>query len=716
MLHLITRRHSRHVRLATVIAMLSLLCGALGFAPAGTRAAPVCDITNDLINPILAANATPTSMIQASLTAGCVYTLSTTWPGPYYAAALPAISGHLVIEGNGATLERSSAAGTPSLRFFTIDYAGSLSLTDVTLRGGSAGIWSGGAILNNHGDLSLSNSLLIDNSAGGGFGGAIRSIGTAHIQQSRITGSSAKFGGAIVNIEGTLIVQSSTIDHNTTNFGWAALANESSERIATTDLIDSTVVDNLGTVGAGVSNTSNLHVSNSTIAGNTGVGLANHNESEVPPAITTLVNTIIANIGGGDCDASYNAGGAIADNGHNLTSDGSCFLSEDNHSLPNTDPLFDPAGLADNGGPTPTLALTPASPAIDAGDATACAADPVNGLDQRGAARPQGAGCDIGAYELLVPAVTPASATSQDIDTSVALSATVIIPCSSTATYCPVINDGTVTFTVADSQGNIVRPAVSANVTAGAATTTIDPSGIAPGSYVVTAEYQAASDAIGASRGTSTLTITPGPPVTLTLAPGTTNSVVGQHVVEIATVLDTAGYPVADSSLIDVSISGETNSNSTLSTSQGHVSVDLTEEFPGTDTVTFTAEGGTQPGAAATITWTAPPSTGRSSLTIMSLRDPEIEALVTTGPSGGEPNGSFTFASSGLNLREVHLLSLTVNGSSATVYGTSQLADGTTVAFKLDATAARVGGTIRVTMSDGYDSGTIRVPIVRITP
>src|SRR6185437_1009827 len=105
MLRLITRRHSWHVRSATVIAMLSLLCGALGFAPTGTRAAPVCDITNDLVNPILAANATPTSTIQASLTPGCVYTFSTAWPGPFVVSALPAISGHLEIEGNGATLE-----------------------------------------------------------------------------------------------------------------------------------------------------------------------------------------------------------------------------------------------------------------------------------------------------------------------------------------------------------------------------------------------------------------------------------------------------------------------------------------------------------------------------------------------------------------------------------------------------------------------------------
>lgn len=52
------------------------------------------------------------------------------------------------------------------------------------------------------------------------------------------------------------------------------------------------------------------------------------------------------------------------------------------------------APLADNGGPTLTHALLANSPAIDAGDNAACPAS-----DQRGLARPQGAACDIGAYE-----------------------------------------------------------------------------------------------------------------------------------------------------------------------------------------------------------------------------------------------------------------------------------------------------------------------------
>lgn len=50
--------------------------------------------------------------------------------------------------------------------------------------------------------------------------------------------------------------------------------------------------------------------------------------------------------------------------------------------------------LADNGGPTQTHALVNDSPAIDAADDTVCPT-----TDQRGVSRPQGAFCDIGAFE-----------------------------------------------------------------------------------------------------------------------------------------------------------------------------------------------------------------------------------------------------------------------------------------------------------------------------
>jgi hypothetical protein len=57
-----------------------------------------------------------------------------------------------------------------------------------------------------------------------------------------------------------------------------------------------------------------------------------------------------------------------------------------------TDPLLGP--LVNNGGFTQTMALSAGSSAIDTGNDATCAS-----TDQRGVARPQGAHCDMGAYE-----------------------------------------------------------------------------------------------------------------------------------------------------------------------------------------------------------------------------------------------------------------------------------------------------------------------------
>ena len=62
--------------------------------------------------------------------------------------------------------------------------------------------------------------------------------------------------------------------------------------------------------------------------------------------------------------------------------------------LPSGDPLLE--SLADNGGPTETMALAAGSAAIDAGDSANCP-----GTDQRGFPRPDvpNTACDVGAYE-----------------------------------------------------------------------------------------------------------------------------------------------------------------------------------------------------------------------------------------------------------------------------------------------------------------------------
>ncbi len=79
------------------------------------------------------------------------------------------------------------------------------------------------------------------------------------------------------------------------------------------------------------------------------------------------------------------------------------------------------AVLANNGGPTQTIALLAGSPAINAGDESVCSAPPVNNLDQRGYVRPgaPATSCSIGAYEYNAqPPVSTTTATATPTPTS----------------------------------------------------------------------------------------------------------------------------------------------------------------------------------------------------------------------------------------------------------------------------------------------------------
>jgi hypothetical protein len=70
------------------------------------------------------------------------------------------------------------------------------------------------------------------------------------------------------------------------------------------------------------------------------------------------------------------------------------------------------AALSANGGPTLTRLPATSSPLVDGVPLAQCQADGAAGItaDQRGITRPQGAGCDIGAVELVIAAPTPPEA------------------------------------------------------------------------------------------------------------------------------------------------------------------------------------------------------------------------------------------------------------------------------------------------------------------
>jgi hypothetical protein len=115
-------------------------------------------------------------------------------------------------------------------------------------------------------------------------------------------------------------------------------------------------------------------------------------------ASATLSATIVT--GTADVPACL---GTTTDAGYNLDTDGTCKFSSP--SVPNADPQL--GTLADNSGPTQTVlpAKAKTNAALDA-IPLGKAGCTTGATDQRGTARPQGAGCDIGAVELELPAVT----------------------------------------------------------------------------------------------------------------------------------------------------------------------------------------------------------------------------------------------------------------------------------------------------------------------
>jgi predicted outer membrane repeat protein len=103
----------------------------------------------------------------------------------------------------------------------------------------------------------------------------------------------------------------------------------------------------------------------------------------------SLGNTLLKSASGGNI---VNVGGSISSQGCNLSSDnGGGFLTGTGDQI-NTDPMLDPAGLQNNGGPTQTIALLSGSLAINAGNDTLAPK-----LDQRGYLR--SGVSDIGAFE-----------------------------------------------------------------------------------------------------------------------------------------------------------------------------------------------------------------------------------------------------------------------------------------------------------------------------
>ncbi|HPH96934.1 MAG TPA: choice-of-anchor Q domain-containing protein [Anaerolineaceae bacterium] len=261
----------------------------------------------------------------------------------------------------------------------------------------SAAIEAGGALLN-FGNLTVSKSTFFDGTAKWGAG--IYNDNTLMLSDAFFNNDYADIhGGGIYHANGSLTVTRTTFsgEHATGSSGGAIY------NAANAGVINSTFSNNSSTdSGAGVYNAGVLTVTNSTFADNYAIlgGAGIHNTGDL-----TLVNTILTNGGAIDCISS---GGTLTAH-HNLLQDSganACGLTHNlNNNLTGQNAMLEPFGANDAGMLYP---LKPKSPAIDAGDNTACPA-----TDQRGMIRPLdgnidgSAVCDLGAYESAIQVYLP---------------------------------------------------------------------------------------------------------------------------------------------------------------------------------------------------------------------------------------------------------------------------------------------------------------------
>jgi predicted outer membrane repeat protein len=247
-----------------------------------------------------------------------------------------------------------------------------------TASGAGGGVASDGA-------LTITDSLLEDNQAQDG--GGLYSRDALTLERTKVQDNEASRDGGGAGISGSpSLVAASTVSGNT-----AGAAGGGLHLIGDVELENVTISGNTAGVRGGGVHVMYLTMSmrHATLAGNA----APLGSSLFSTTHFDLRASILVPASGTNCVIESSQGG-----GGNLDSDGSCGYPDEN-SLNGLDPLLGP--LADNGGPTYTHALLSGSPALDAGllGTGAVCESPV---DQRGVSRPQGAGCDIGAFEAVV--------------------------------------------------------------------------------------------------------------------------------------------------------------------------------------------------------------------------------------------------------------------------------------------------------------------------
>jgi len=380
------------------------------------------------------------------------------------------ISGLRLINGDGGINNYSENVEVENCQFINCSAAVTggailnrkIMTVDSCLFENNSASFGGGAISNDDQDaiLIVRNSNFLNNSSPIG-GGAIANIGIIELinnstfRYNNVTGGDNS-GGAIINSFGTIIeISNCTFDSNSATIAGGAISNHGG---LVEKIINSTFTDNIALTGGAIWSNGVMNISFTTIAENKipppptpppiqfqdlrNIAMEQGGIVSVGNGITRLRNSIL------DSNSLVNCFGFINDFGGNYSDDFSCGFTGDGSVI-----ILGP--LADNGGPTETMALLGGDPIngatvnCDALDENGNPTGIQIGVDQRYFPRPFGIRCDSGAFESQPTAtVTITKVTDPSVDRNFRFGSGGFNPLQE----CPLDGGGDGVFVLSDGQ------------------------------------------------------------------------------------------------------------------------------------------------------------------------------------------------------------------------------------------------------------------------
>ncbi|MDY6784628.1 MAG: CHAT domain-containing protein [Cyanobacteriota bacterium] len=375
------------------------------------------------------------------------------------------------------------------------------------------GIWSGGAIA--IADSTISGNRV--NSNGGGMRGS-----TITATSSTISGNTAENGGGIWS-GGAIAIENSTLSGNRANSSGGGISSQGNGSIVNSTITENIADANGNSVGNGggilgeTSGTTTIALSNTILSGNIDRG------GEAPDASA-----------GGTGTVSFNG------NANNLVGSAAGFAGTlgTGSDLVNADPGLAPLG--DYGGPTPTHALLPGSPALDAGNSTAT-------TDQRGAMRSFNGTADIGAFESQGFSLTSLSPDPQKTTVGTTFASNLQVQLTENFALKP-LEGSNITFTLPTSGASGTFSPSNTAITDGDGIATAD--GLT--ANIIAGSYQAIASVAGLEPAIFNLTNAPDVPNAIAIAGGnnqtTLVNTVFNHPLRVR-VSDRFGNPIPNATL-----------------------------------------------------------------------------------------------------------------------------------------------------------------------